>query len=386
MVKRRKRIGLLYFYDENWVAGSYYILNIIHALNTLKDALKPKIIILTYSNENFDKARNETKYPYLEFCAVPFVPHYNIFERVVNKVSRILLNKKIIKKQPKPPKLDFVYPQQIEGLPNDLKKVNWIPDFQEDHLPQFFSQEEIDKRKQHQQNVLANSDIVVFSSLDAQNDFERLYPKSKADKFVLRFAVTHPDFSNEKIEKLLDKYKLPNDYFFVPNQFWAHKNHIVILKAVNLLKQKGINLVVAFSGKESDYRNLDNFSILKQYISDNRLDNNIRFLGFLARNEQLALLKNSIAIIQPSLFEGWSTVVEDVKALNKYVILSNLNVHKEQIKENVHFFNPYDEKELAKIIEKYSKEKPGVVDSHYKNDIDKFALNFIDLIKRATKV
>ena len=45
MVKR-KRVGLVYSYDENWVAGSYYIMNIIHALNTIGENLKPEIILL----------------------------------------------------------------------------------------------------------------------------------------------------------------------------------------------------------------------------------------------------------------------------------------------------------------------------------------------------
>ncbi len=39
---KRKRVGLVYSYNENWVAGSYYILNIIHALNTLEDKLKAR--------------------------------------------------------------------------------------------------------------------------------------------------------------------------------------------------------------------------------------------------------------------------------------------------------------------------------------------------------
>ncbi len=46
-----------------------------------------------------------------------------------------------------------------------------------------------------------------------------------------------------------------------------------------------------------------------------------RFLGFIDRGEQLQLMKNSIAIVQPSLFEGWSTVVEDTKAMQSCNII-----------------------------------------------------------------
>lgn len=383
MVKR-KRVGLVYSYNENWVAGSYYILNIIHALNTIEDKFKPEIILLTETVESFNKVKLETQYSYLEYWGLPFKTHYSVFERGINKLFRQLLKRKAINKSPKFPELDFLYPKQINGLSDNLKKVNWIPDFQEEHLPQFFTKDEINRRKEYQKNILVYSDVVVFSSQDSKKDFETLYPESNAHKFVLQFAVTHPDFSNEKAEELLNKYNLPEKYFFVPNQFWAHKNHIVILRAVKHLKENGVNVVVAFSGKEHDHRNLENFKSLKAYIRENKLEGNVKFLGFIDRKEQLCLMDSSIAIIQSSLFEGWSTVVEDAKALNKYIILSNLAVHKEQINKNAHFFNPHDIIELVKIMEKYYNEKPKLFNNDYKNDINKFGNKFIDLINLAT--
>ena len=45
---------------------------------------------------------------------------------------------------------------------------------------------------------------------------------------------------------------------------------------------------------------------IKKYIS---------ILGFISRQDQLSLMRDAIAVIQPSLFEGWSTVVEDCKAI-----------------------------------------------------------------------
>ncbi len=80
----------------------------------------------------------------------------------------------------------------------------------------------------------------------------------------------------------------------MPNQFWAHKNHKVVLEAVRNLKQKGTNLVVAFSGKQNDYRNSDYVSSLKSYINQWELTDNIRFLGFLDRKEQLSLMRHSL--------------------------------------------------------------------------------------------
>ena len=44
-------------------------------------------------------------------------------------------------------------------------------------------------------------------------------------------------------------YNLKNDYIYYPAQFWAHKNHIYILKAIKILREmKNIDVDVVFSG------------------------------------------------------------------------------------------------------------------------------------------
>ncbi|BAO74407.1 glycosyltransferase family 4 protein [Winogradskyella sp. PG-2] len=381
----RKRIGLVFSYNENWIAGAYYILNIVHALNTINDKEKPEVTILSESENNFDIIVKETQYPYLNFIAFPLEKiKFSILERVINKLSFVILKKKLITKNNNIPQLDFTYPKQLYLISKKIKKVNWIPDFQEDYLPQFFSEEEILKRKRFQKNVIANGDFVVLSSHDAKSDFVRLYPSAKSKPFVLQFAVTHPDFLHENIEDLKLKYKLNKPYFFAPNQFWAHKNHIILLKAVKCLKDNGIDVLVAMSGKENDYRNKENFKKLKDYIKENLIEDNVVFLGFLPRTEQLCLFKNCIAVIQPSLFEGWSTVVEDAKRLNKFLILSNLEVHKEQVLENVMFFNPCSVSDLAHAIESVNKKLPLIKSPNYKSNVERFGKDFMKLVNLAT--
>ena len=383
---RRKRIGLVFSYDENWIAGAYYILNIIHALKTLDDMDQPELIILTESLDTFKTVVEETKYPYLEFYRYPNPKiQYSVAERFINKMGYFLLQRNIIVKSYEVPGIDFLYPRQIANLSNGLKKVNWIPDFQEDYFPQYFSEKEINSRKKHQKEVVAAGDIVVLSSEDAQSDFNRLYLNARAKSFVLPFAVTHPDFSAQSIADLLVKYDLPTTYFFAPNQFWAHKNHIVVLQAVKFLKGKGMRITVAMSGMESDHRNKENIDALKEYISTHGLKAEIRFLGFLPREDQLCLFQYAKAIIQPSLFEGWSTVIEDAKALGKFAIVSNLDVHREQLNRNAMFFNPHDYLDLAKCIENFMFEPPEIIPLDYDISIFEFGKRFSELVKMAAK-
>ncbi|MBC8111279.1 MAG: glycosyltransferase, partial [Verrucomicrobia bacterium] len=151
--------------------------------------------------------------------------------------------------------------------------------------------------------------------------------------------------------ELLKKYQIKKPYFFSPNQFWQHKNQLTLLKAIKVLKERDIKTLVIFSGKEEDYRNPDYFKGLKQYVIENKIEDFVQFLGFIDRREQLKLMQYALSIVQPSLFEGWSTVIEDCKAMNQFVLVSDIPVHHEQIKENAIFFNPTNEYDLASKIE-----------------------------------
>ena len=139
MVKR-KRVGLRFSYNENWIAGTYYILNIIHALNTLNKNEKPILIILTENETNFNFIKKETGYLFLEFFEYPYSePKKNIVQRGVNKVSRFFLNRNVFVNFDLQPNIEFLYPLQINQIRlKKLKRINWIPDFQEHYLPQFF--------------------------------------------------------------------------------------------------------------------------------------------------------------------------------------------------------------------------------------------------------
>jgi glycosyltransferase involved in cell wall biosynthesis len=177
------------------------------------------------------------------------------------------------------------------------------------------------------------------------------------------------------------KFNINSKYYFCSNQFWAHKNHKVIFEALCILKKQDKDIIVVFSGKESDYRNPNFFNELKDYIKENKIEHQVKFLGFIDREEQLLLMKHSIAVIQPSLFEGWSTVVEDAKAMNQHIIISSIAVHKEQLTSNMTYFEPNNSQELANIMLKYNDKMPIKKENDYNLNKYKFANDFIKIIE-----
>jgi glycosyltransferase involved in cell wall biosynthesis len=375
MVKRIK-ILVSYSYDENWIGGTYYIQNLILALNKIEDGLKPQLLIVTNKIEDYDSLRKLTNYPYIK--ATEFTLKQNLIIRVINKLNRVMFKKNLFKN--KVPKFDlFFQTRPIIEFGDNRKVLYWIPDFQEHYFPEYFKEEELNFRKNFQLNLVKNGKNIVFSSENAKDDFNKFYPDNNLNQFVLSFTTTLPKFDPQiSIKTVLKKYKLPSDYFICCNQFWVHKNHKTVLKAIYELKNRGILINVVFSGKEYDYRMPDYFNSIKIICKDFGIEEHVFFLGFIDRVDQLILIKNSMAVIQPSLFEGWSTVIEDAKALNAKIIASNIKVHQEQLisYKQKFLFEPLAAASLADFIIK----KIDIADYNYEQSIVKFGNNFVNII------
>jgi glycosyltransferase involved in cell wall biosynthesis len=376
---KKTAIGLYFSYNENWIGGTYYILNIIKTINFLEDSKKPKLFILVDKKIDFEIVKN-INYPYIE-CIV-LNTNLPFWKRVCNRILRVSLKRELFVKKNNLKNIDILFPANTNPVFRSIKnKLFWIPDFQEKYLPQFFTEKEIKERFENQV-VISNQKHLLFSSLSAKSDFDAYFPNSKINKYVYSFTSILEKNNNLIFEEVLTKYNLSNqNYFFSPNQFWKHKNQIIILKALKKLKESGqLDFKVYFSGKEHDYRNPNYFEDLVNYINENQLSENVKFLGFIDREDQICLMKNAMAIIQPSLFEGWSTVVEDTKALNQNCIVSNIAVHKEQLDEQAYYFDPNNEDSLIEqmILVKHKKIKTFNFD--YDRKINENAIHFLNIL------
>jgi glycosyltransferase involved in cell wall biosynthesis len=163
------------------------------------------------------------------------------------------------------------------------------------------------------------------------------------------------------IATLLENYKLPPKYFMVSNQFHKHKNHKVIFEAIAQLKIRGVQVHVAITGRFPSEPNSPYLQELHDLIHNHKLHENISLLGLIPRGDQLLLMKYAKAILQPSLFEGWSTVIEDAQSLQVPVLAADLKVNIEQLEEKGYYFSPHDASKLASLMESmperdYSKE------------------------------
>lgn len=349
---RRATIGIPFNYDESWIGGSYYIQNLVSSFNLLDAPEQPDVCILTHSEDSFEFIRDGSGYARLTW--LPPTRLRNIDGGIFPKIRWI--GRLVPAFMKRDPEFDAIFPFPIDTT--FRQTICWIPDFQDKHLPHFFEATELEYREKQHRYYIDNFDHIVFSSEAAQADFHRFYPDARNHTHVVHFAVFPPPRPSLSIDDVLEKYGLPQRFFYCPNQFWIHKNHMAVLEAVGLLADRGIHIEMAFSGKEHDHRAPHHTDELRQAAERRGIADRLHFLGFLPRDEQMILFEAAVAIIQPSLFEGWSTVIEDAKAVSQYVIASGLPVNREQISRNAEFFDPTRPDDLAAILTKYAASDP----------------------------
>lgn len=228
------------------------------------------------------------------------------------------------------------------------------PDFQFREMAEFFSPEDIRAREEQWEKIAKYARGIFAISHATANDALKLQPQIEPKLYVCGFP---PVFQEADLslnpENVRRQFFLPQRFFLVCNQFWEHKNHLLVLRALNHLQQQGITPpVVAFTGRPFDRRRPNAFSDLLRFVHEHDLHQYCRFCGVLPRNEQLALIRSAEAVIQPSRFEGRGAIAEETSLLGTQLLCSDLPVHRELDLADTIFFGVDDHERLAELLQR----------------------------------
>ena len=269
--------------------------------------------------------------------------------RIVQKITRRDL---LLARQLRRQGVEVLSHSNPLGSGSSIPCATWIADFQHVFLPHLFSQEELSIRNAGMRFACQHADLVFVSSQASAQDLSKFWQGPELNIAVLPFALPSLDLQSvvERGE-LVAKYDLDDGFLYVPNQFWAHKNHGVVVEAAKILRARGIKVPqFVFSGAMEDYRDNGYSSKVVSSVAAAGLEDHFRFLKVIPYRDVLSLMFHCRALINPSLFEGWSTTVEEAKILGQSMFLSHLPVHIEQAQGRAWFFDPHEPSTLAELI------------------------------------
>lgn len=169
------------------------------------------------------------------------------------------------------------------------------------------------------------------------------YMRKKLPHIVsIPFVV--PSHIIECEEEVIDT---PRKYVFYPAQFWEHKNHINLVKAIHILVKDipDIHLVLVGSEKNCMGR-------IKQYITQYGLADNITIMGFVSNGNITYLYRHATGLIMPSYFGPTNIPPLEAMALGCPVAVSDKYAMPEQVGDAGLLFNPDSPEEIAECIKK----------------------------------
>ena len=380
------RVGIILMFDNSWLGGAQYYRNLLKAVYSVPNR-EIEFVLFVDSGVDHEKLK---EFQHLEIIKTKLLKRFSVpwaFRKIISKLFEVdLCLGRLLQKN----KIDLLSHSGWLSKRSKIPTMGWIPDFQHMHLPGFFTMDELKVRDKEFLKLCENCTVVIISSYDALKDLRRFFPKAVSKSFVLQFAVS-PHKENENLvtfDELKLRYSFSSPYYLLPNQFWAHKNHKVVIEALSILKKKNVSVTVLATGNTNDYRQPGHFYNLEKLICAEDIANEFKVLGIIPYTDLLALFQYASAIINPSFFEGWSTVVEEAKALRKNVILSDIAIHREQSPEFGTYFNPSDAEELASILSENTTSNNLMLESDIQVAADNFTnygLTYQILVKRVVK-
>lgn len=339
---KKIRIVIDAFGGKDWIGGLYYKRNVLYSIlqnKWIKDNFKIYVLTKKENRQYFND----------------FINNITIIESTSKMYRLKVLYYAVINRA------KYIYPVDY-SIPSFLKitPIYWLPDFQHKYYPKNFSDQEIKHRDTLARYIAKSNYPLILSSRTCKEDFIKFYGEKK-ECYILHFVSFIENYINElsaRLEKeIMEKCGLyKKRYVCIMNQFWIHKNHEVVFKTIKRLNMLGkcSDLLFVFTGNISDYRSTEYEKKMKDLIDEEQIKDRIVMLGFLSRQDQICILKNADFVIQPSLFEGWGTVLEDSRVLDKTLILSDIPVHREQMYDKCILFDPLDADDLLDKIEKES--------------------------------
>lgn len=142
---------------------------------------------------------------------------------------------------------------------------------------------------------------VIVNAPDLIDDLCRRYAMERDRAICIPFSPSTyvsrsaPDAAADAA--VLAKYRLEPGYLFYPAQFWSHKNHITLLAALALLRERGITERLVLCGSDRGGRDKIDLAIRTYGLSDQ-----ISIVGFVESAELGALYRGASALVMPTYF------------------------------------------------------------------------------------
>jgi glycosyltransferase involved in cell wall biosynthesis len=334
------------FEDINWLGGSYAINHLLNAHRQLED---PRLrLVLVAPAEMPDLVAGAL--PELPVWRTPLMSRKSLaylVRRLVRKAlgRDLIMESWLLRRGARA----FSHADPL-GKGARLPVIGHIADLGVHYFSGLYRPQAGEALKRHIGRHANSVDTVLLLSQAVEDDFQRFYGKTRGRREIVHIVPAVPPRCKAREEEARSRYDLPERFFFLPNKFWVHKNHDVVVEALGMLKARGRSICVACSGMTSDERSPDHFGRLMSRAAQLGVEQEFRILGIIPGEDVAALMRAAVAVLNPSKFEGWGLSVAEAREMGKKVIVSDIPVFREQDPARAAYFPADDSETLADLL------------------------------------
>ena len=160
--------------------------------------------------------------------------------------------------------------------------------------------------------------------------------------------VLRDQFTDEQAKDFLNQCQLvPKRFLIYPANFWAHKNHEMLITSFGIARSMGLSddVKLVCTGAPGTRRDF-----LMDLVNRLGLRNHIIFPGYVTDAQLGILMTNAIAMVFPSLYEGFGLPVIEAMANGIPVACSNVTSLPEVAGNAAITFNPKIPKQIANAM------------------------------------
>ncbi|MBT8369031.1 MAG: glycosyltransferase family 4 protein [Deltaproteobacteria bacterium] len=232
--------------------------------------------------------------------------------------------------------------------PVPVPTVVTLVDIQEVFYPEYFSAQDLFNRHFHYRGSTKMADRVITISEFSRQTIVK-HHKISPNKIGVIHLCADDLFYQERVVIYPSNIPLSNgEYIFYPANFWQHKNHDRLLKALKWLKtEKSLRINAVFTGHE-----VANGYPLSIKMREYGIENQIYNLGYVPFEQLAWLYSKAKLMVFPSLYEGFGMPLIEAMAAGCPVAASNATALPEIGGDAADYFDPFSIESIGSSIEK----------------------------------
>jgi glycosyltransferase involved in cell wall biosynthesis len=239
-----------------------------------------------------------------------------------------------------------------------IKSVVTIHDLIHERYPEMYNWMDVKIYRHKFSYACRHADRVIAISQQTKDDIVSFY-KIPEEKIDICYQSCNPMFENhlpeDELLRVKEKYNLPGKFFLYVGSIIERKNLLNICKALKHLKDSlQVPLVVIGDGSVYKQKVLD-------YLKENNIENRVIFLSdhpsaklpeYINATDFPAIYQQAMAMIYPSVFEGFGIPVLEALWSRIPVITSNISCLPETGGDAALLVDPYNPIEIAEAMQK----------------------------------